>query len=273
MVGRAKSARQGRKEMADIKEYWIKRAVTVYWGEQKLPKPKSLEKICSQVEEECLQMTNQVVKLSSSTLDRRVKGGRSHGEAHEEKRWLNDDEVEVVIQNIIKYGERGLPLSHRRIKHHVDEICQAKYGNTFPETGVGQCWTHRFVSDHNDRVGAYWSKGLDHSRARAVNPTTKDHYFRILRDVIQGAGADDIIPAELIYGVDESGFQKGIGQKERVFGAKGKQCQHQQRSGDRENITVIVTICGDGTSTAPAVIFKGEGFQANWKQDNPTNAS
>jgi len=30
-----------------------------------------------------------------------------------------------------------------------------------------------------------------------------------------------------------------------------------------------VTICGDGTSTAPAVIYKGEGFQAKWNQHNP----
>jgi hypothetical protein len=73
--------------------------------------------------------------------------------------------------------------------------------------------------------------------------------------------------------VDESGFQKGVGQKERVFGASGQKIQHQQRSRDRENITVIITICGDGTSTAPAVIFKGEGFQASWKQNNPVNAS
>jgi hypothetical protein len=48
---------------------------------------------------------------------------------------------------------------------------------------------------------------------------------------------------------------------------------YQQRSGDRENITVIVTICGDGMTTPPAVIFKGEGFQVSWKQENPLNAS
>ncbi len=106
-----------------------------------------------------------------------------------------------------------------------------------------------------------------------MNPVTKEHYFKLLGKVIEGDGGSDAIPPELMCGVDESGFQKGVGQKERVFGAKGKQRQHQQRSGDRENITVIVTICSDGTSTAPAVLFKGEGFQASWKQDNPVNAS
>lgn len=52
----------------------------------------------------------------------------------------------------------------------------------------------------------------------------------------------------------------------------GKQVQYQQRDGNWENITVIVTIGTDGSSTPPAVIFKGKAYQAKWKQDNPTNA-
>ncbi|KAJ6452487.1 hypothetical protein C8R45DRAFT_1193916 [Mycena sanguinolenta] len=70
-----------------------------------------------------------------------------------------------------------------------------------------------------------------------------------------------------------SGFQKGIGQRlgERVIGGAGKNTQHHQRSsGDRENITVLVTIYGDGTTHPPTVIFKGKEFQVKWKQDNPT---
>jgi hypothetical protein len=102
---------------------------------------------------------------------------------------------------------------------------------------------------------------------------TKEHYFDLLEQIIEGKGGDDRIPPELIYGVDESGFQKGLGQKERVIGGSGKKRQHQQRSGDRENITVLVYICGDGTSGPPLVIYKGEAFQASWKQDNPLNAS
>jgi hypothetical protein len=53
-----------------------------------------------------------------------------------------------------------------------------------------------------------------------------------LERVIEGKGGDDRIPAELIYGADKSGFQLGIGQKERVIGACGKKTQHQQRSGN-----------------------------------------
>ena len=41
----------------------------------------------------------------------------------------------------------------------------------------------------------------------------------------------------------------------------------------RENITVVVSIAADGSSIPPAVIFKGQAFLPQWKQDNPLNAS
>jgi len=76
-----------------------------------------------------------------------------------------------------------------------------------------------------------------------------------------------------VYGSDESGFQSGTGSSnEKVIGAAGKRIQHQQKTGNRENITVMVTICADGTSIPPAVIFKGSKYLIKWKQDNPTNA-
>ncbi|KAJ7728731.1 hypothetical protein B0H16DRAFT_1232203, partial [Mycena metata] len=112
----------------------------------------------------------------------------------------------------------------------------ARWGDEFPADGVGKQWTRRFVSDHHE-LSTYWSAPLDKSRARAVNPMTKKDYFDLLERVIEGKGGDDRILDENIYGADESGFQKGLGQKERVIGETGKKRQHQQRSGDRENIT------------------------------------
>ncbi|KAE9386129.1 hypothetical protein BT96DRAFT_960643 [Gymnopus androsaceus JB14] len=61
----------------------------------------------------------------------------------------------------------------------------------------------------------------------------------------------------LFYGGDETGIQSGIGTTEYVVGRKGKGVQHQQRDGNRENITVLPTICADGTNLVPAIIFKG----------------
>jgi hypothetical protein len=75
------------------------------------------------------------------------------------------------------------------------------------------------------------------------------------------------------YGTDESGFFAAGSVRERVIGAAKKKQQYQQADGGRENTTVIVTICADGTSLRPAAIFKGKAYQVKWDQKNPLNAS
>src|SRR4051794_30247943 len=130
MVGRAKPIRQKKREVSNLKETWMKRAIEIYWQEQEQMKSKTLEAICRQAEKECFTQTQKSVKLSSSTLDRRVKGGQSRHEAHEGQRWLNDEETEAVIQDIILNAQQGFPPSHRRIKEHVDEIALAQHGDT-----------------------------------------------------------------------------------------------------------------------------------------------
>ena len=98
-------------------------------------------------------------------------------------------------------------------------------------------------------------------------------FFNILEAMVQGEGRDDIIPAELTYATDETGLMMGVALHERVIAPVGKKIQQLQHSGKRENVTGVVTICVDGTSLPPAVIFKGKGYQMSWKQNNPLQAS
>jgi hypothetical protein len=96
----------------------------------------------------------------------------------------------------------------------------------------------------------------------------------MLEENIMGDEEEKPILDELIFGADETGIQQGLATWKHIIGPKGKKVQnHQQQSGDRENITVMVAICADGTSLPPTVIFKGESFQAGWRQTNPLNTS
>ena len=114
----------------------------------------------------------------------------------------------------------------------------------------------------------YWSSALDTSRGQAVNLVTKEEYFRILKEVWDKYN----IPDELVYGADETGIQTGTGTTEQVIRPAGASIQYQQWNGNRENITVLLTICADGTSVPPTMIYKGESFQAKWLQENPLDA-
>jgi hypothetical protein len=104
---------------------------------------------------------------------------------------------------------------------------------------------------------------------RAVNPSTNEAWWSLLQEMITKYE----VKQHNMYGVDEMGCQPQGGEREHVFGRKKNGPQYQQRGGNRENVTVIVTICTDGTATSPSVIFKGSAFHVKWNQENPANAS
>jgi hypothetical protein len=72
--------------------------------------------------------------------------------------------------------------------------------------------------------------------------------------------------------MDESGFLPADQRKSKVVGARGTKTQHKQGGADQENVTAIVTICVDGTSLRPTIIFKGQGFTESWFSDNVLEA-
>ncbi|KAK6993235.1 hypothetical protein R3P38DRAFT_2448362, partial [Favolaschia claudopus] len=184
MVKHAESDRS-KSKFAKVEEDWVIRAATIYnegQGSSSGP-PLSLQKAIDKAQEEYHAQTGLVLKLAKSRVHRRVHGGRSRQEAADERNWLTPEEVKIVIDFAIEYANRGFALSHKRLKEHVDSILRARLGDKFPAEGVGKQWTARFVSDH-PQLRTYWSRALDKSRARAVNPTTKAEYFDLLEEVI-----------------------------------------------------------------------------------------
>lgn len=252
----------------------MREAAKAYSAEREKPKKqrKGLRKICEMISMQHKQKTGEWVQLSHVTLSR--SAGNSHiplSTFNESKGWLNPTEAEAVVQYCEELANRGFPLSHRRLQDIVDNFIKVREGPSSNFVGVGKNWTNHFLEKHADRLSTYWSKSLDSKRGKAVNPTTNTLYLDSLEAALDEDG--EPIPPHRIFQVDEIGFLYGVGEKERVIGSKGKKVQHQQRSGTRETITVIPTICADGTSIPPAVIFKGEAFQVKWRQDNPLNAS
>jgi hypothetical protein len=273
MVGHAKSNVDKANTAKKIYNTLMAQAIVAYKAEQKKYPVKSrrgLRTICADISAIHFSETGNVIKLSHMTLKRLADGGLSREKANEARAWLLPAEVDVIIDFIIEMAHRGFPLSHRRLKEHVDMICRARLGNEFPESGVGVNWTYRFSKNYAERIKISRSRPLEDKRGRAVNPHTNAEYWKILGETIEKY---NILP-ENIYGTDEIGIQtQGGGEREYVFGARQKAAPYQQRSGTRENITVIVTICADGTSTPPAVIFKGKAFQPEWADNNPLKAS
>ena len=269
MPRRPKSAMRKRHEYRKDHDNLMSQAVSAYRTElQKLagvPR-RSSRTICKDFEQTYLQATGKSIKLSHATLSRLTAGGRSLAEMNEAKSWLTPEETECVLAYAKETADRGFPFSHRRLREHVNEILTARLGPNFP--GVGKCWSDCFVAKHADHLKTSWASPLDSKRGRAVNPNTNKAWF----DLLEAVSDKLSISEDCIYAVDEIGISPQSGERERVIGSQKRGPQYQQRTGSKENTTVIVTICADGTTTPPAVIFKGNAYQVKWKQDNPANA-
>ena len=275
MVNHAKSDALKARITREAKDSLMAQAVTLFHAKHvnmSTGKPMSMRKLsgCQLVSDDHYRKTHKRIPVSDTTLARLVKGGVTRTFSNSTKAWLMKEEGDIIVDFAVVLACRGFPLSPKRLREHAERILKVRLQDKFPITGLGINWTTCFITKHHNRLGMYWSSAMDSSRGRAVNPITKAEYFKLLKEVREEYDIAD----ELVCGADETGVQTGIGVTERVIGPAGAKMQYQQRSGNRENITVLPTICADGTSESlpPTVIYKGEAFQMKWLQENPLDA-
>ncbi|PBK60944.1 hypothetical protein ARMSODRAFT_1026033 [Armillaria solidipes] len=130
-------------------------------------------------------------------------------------------------------------------------------------------WMESYLVRHHDVLQAHWSRPLDTQHAQALNPEAVRAWFQLLKEFT----LDLDICAEDIYGMDESGFPPSDQGTQQVLGHRGTKTQHKQGGADRENVTAIITICTDGTTLCPTIIFKGQNMMAKWGDNNESDTS
>ncbi|KAJ3493097.1 hypothetical protein NLJ89_g11092 [Agrocybe chaxingu] len=273
MVGRPKSLAQQQQEAKRAHEALMSRAVEAYHAELEKPDHcarRGLRTICKDFKQLYFEETGDQIHLSHMTLSQLADGGLTQVQANATRSWLSKGEEDVVVEFILDMAAHGWPLSHRRLKEHVDMICHACKHKNFPVEGVGQNWTTRFVQRHSDRLKMKDSRPLEDKRGHGANPTANKQYWALLDETIKKYN----IRPETTFGTDEIGIQNRSEESERVIApAHGKGPQYQQHGGTCKNTTVLVTICADGTAIPPTVIFKGEALQVGWGDNNPLNAT
>lgn len=205
-------------------------------------------------------------RVSPSTLGRLLNGGISIADFNRAKRHLTRPEERVLVAIIIDRARRGFPLTHRLIEENANAILRVWKGPTFK---VGLSWVSRFLETHATELAVYYNNPLDRSRASGLNPTAVGWYF----DTLEKLQRDHNIPTENWYGADESGVALGVTSTAEVIGPAGQKLQHQQQDGEREIVTVLETICADGSMLRPTVVFKGKNLLSKWGKVNPCHAS
>ncbi|KAF9492908.1 hypothetical protein BDN71DRAFT_1396007 [Pleurotus eryngii] len=153
MVGRPKSKAQRQQEHRRIRDSLYQEAKQLYLEEHRQnnlgAKKRGLREICAIVlgrhRERGVRTDPPITSLSASTLGRLVNGGVSQSVSNASRGWLTKTEEDIVVKFVIEMANHGFPLSHARLKDHVDCICRARLGDEFPKEGVGVNWTERFI--------------------------------------------------------------------------------------------------------------------------------
>ncbi|KAF9054835.1 hypothetical protein BJ165DRAFT_1333434, partial [Panaeolus papilionaceus] len=100
----------------------------------------------------------------------------------------------------------------------------------FPEMGVGQNWTERFLIRHRDLLKMSKSVPLESKRGKAVNETANECYWKLLKDTLEEY---DIKPHN-IYSADECSILERGSEKEIVIAPQAQKGPvYQQKAGGR----------------------------------------
>jgi hypothetical protein len=215
------------------------------------------------------------VYFSHEAVRGRKNGRLSLSASREGVKKLPSELLKTYVSYTLSAAAQGLPYTRRKL-HHFGNHLRTEIGL---EPNLGKNWVDRWTAV-TPELAAYRPKGHESQRAQAANRTNLNDWLTLLGDVMMARRPfkeyPDLKPIDMdcVYGANESGFQAcGAHSGEKVYGASKQKLQYQQRGGSRETITVLSTICGDGTALLPSVIFKGEYFQSKWRGKNPLNAS
>ena len=193
-----------------------------------------------------------------STLQDRYNGRKTRHEGHAHEQNLTPAQEEVVVKWVKVLGQRGVPLTQATLRDCASEICGKP---------IGETWPKRFIARHPD-IRVKWTTSLEHSRAQGLNPIVVAEYFKMLKELLDKYQ----IPAENMYNMDEKGIQLGVGTRVAALVDRAQQTAYQIEDGNRELVTILETICADGSSIRPSVVVQGKRRDLEWGRVNPCDA-
>lgn len=205
---------------------------------------------------QCKTMTEAAVlfDVPYSTLRRRILGlNQSSFKANQPNQLLSDAEEITVVDWLIFLGNSGHAVSKRTLRPIVEAICGAL---------PSYKWASRFMVRHPE-IKLARPSGLDPKRAQAFNFTAVTEHFKLLSDTLSRLD----IPWENVYNMDEKGLQLGGGRKgrrEKYFFARSQRIPVKLQAGNLQLVTVVESVCADGSSAPPGFVFSGSSFSPEW---------
>ena len=193
-----------------------------------------------------------------SRNDRRVTVPRA--EADLQRRKMSPQQERELCEYIEELTERQLPPTREMIQNFASEMSH---------TSVGDTWVTDFLNRHTDTLLYKWTTAMDKVRHAADNSDKYSAYFNLLHHKIE----EYHVRAADIYNMDKKGFAIGlVARSKRIFSKQLYKMQKNRQSlqdGNREWLTLLASICADGSALPLGLIFTGKDntIQSSWVED------
>jgi hypothetical protein len=196
--------------------------------------------------------------MSQTTLTRRHKGCQGSPDAKKVARQkLNQHQEAELVQYIEDLTKKALPPTNEMIQNLALQIASEP---------VGVSWVTRFLRRHRNHLVSRWTSGIDSNRHNANSRAKYKLYFDLLHSKMLQY---DIQPHNT-YNMDEKGFMIGVTMRSKqVFSQRQwdrKEVRAVLQDGPCEWVTLLATVCADGTALAPSIIYQLDSntLQALW---------
>ena len=190
-------------------------------------------------------------QIPYSTLRDRLNGAQPHIIAHRAQQTLTPTDEKAVVRWIKHLESCGFPPKVAHVRQAAELVSQQE---------VGEHWITRFL-DRHPQLAAKFTTPMERDRLEATSPyVVRDHFANLGRAM----KAKNIQESE-VYNMDEKGFLMGLAQSSKVI------CSYEGGSkfkvpddGNRELLTVIECVSGDGRVIPCLIIYKGATHYMGW---------
>ena len=177
-------------------------------------------------------------------------------------------EVEEMLAGCFKEMTRlGRGPTLQEMRSLVAEyIKENSIPTLFKDNYPGSEWAHSFMRRHKLRLKKGTSMNVDR-KERTSDPFIIYSLYDVLEKEVQNMQLHDK-PGH-IYNLDETSFPMHS-TKTHTVGIVGEKSIRVTASSGRQNITVLATICADGTALPPCIVFKGKRLMQHWIGESET---
>lgn len=183
----------------------------------------------------------QVAEICQCDHSRLAKALKNERKPHGRQLLLTEDQEEELICLILLYQEQNRPVTISFLRQYINEQFNVQ---------VSSSWHRRFLTRHKDRIRIDTATPQDSKRLEIPREYGKKHIKNLIK-YVQG------IPTELVFNIDEVGFQRWSDRKKKrviVPLSTPKKQVHYAVKRSEKRVSIVSTISMAGDTLMPLII-------------------